>query len=688
MNQNTVTPQEGELALLKQYFQTLHGTTDPIRIYPFHELDKKKKARPIIAPFDEAIRQAVKLNKEGFGIYNPIQEIPEGEKRNDKNISSVNALFMDFDGTPVGPALKELEEAGIPASMVYETSPGKFHVYLLVEDCPLKEYKPIQQWLVNKFGSDPAVCDLSRVARVPFSFNMKNPGKKFKTRPVGEINPTRYKLADIKKALGINLGSGGGKISLPLPEPGAQATPETFEEWDAANQKQPSRPPLEECERLLSQLNPDLSETDWHKVITIFHFESQGDEEVFELVDKWSREGSKYEASNSVDSHWKRCKMSPQNPATFATLYQWIQKGTNTRPIKSDSEVSEGSEGSASLFVDSTALTIQPPEFLINEFIENNTTGVLFGETDTFKSFLSLDIAFCVASGHPWRGRDVKQGNVFYLAGEGFGGLARRKAAWEVENGVKLEEGQVHFSRVAIDVLTEGSVKAVKEEIDKLVAAYGKPGFIVLDTLAANFGPGDENSSEAMMTFIRHINRYLRDPYGCTVMVIHHTGHNNGGRGRGSSALRAGIDFEFGVIRDSKDKGVIEISSTKTKDAERPADMWMRPKLVKVGWDDKKFRPIDSLVLVQTPKPEGVKLPEGRAGELFDLIRSLENSDQKVDREKLKVEAMKRNIVKNIRDFKERLKYLKKKFWVDYESEDGEILVKNGQPEASKKLIK
>jgi len=225
-------------------------------------------------------------------------------------------------------------------------------------------------------------------------------------------------------------------------------------------------------------------------------------------------------------------------------------------------------------------------------------------------------------------------------------------------------------------------------ETDKLVAIYGKPGFIVLDTLAANFGPGDENSSEAMMTFLRHINRYLREPYGCTVMIIHHTGHNNMRRGRGSSALRAGIDFEFGVAEDPKDKRVIEIFSTKTKDAERPANMWLMYKKVRVGWDEKKFREINSLVLVETTKPVGVKRPDGMTGNLLDLAESLMDSDQKVDRERLKLEALKRTITENTKQFLNALLKLKNKFWLDYETGDEQILVLNGQPKTAQTISK
>jgi len=204
MQHDTVKPKGGELSLLNEYFETLHKTTNPIRLNAFHELRNSEPPKEIIGPLEKVIRIAAQWNKQGYGIYSPIQEIPADKKRKDKNVESIHTFFMDFDKTPVDPALKKLADAGIPASMVYETSPGKHHVYLLVDDCPLNEYKLIQQWLAQEFGSDPAVSDLCRVARVPDSFNMKDPKNKFRTRLIGEVNPLRYKLADIKKATQVS----------------------------------------------------------------------------------------------------------------------------------------------------------------------------------------------------------------------------------------------------------------------------------------------------------------------------------------------------------------------------------------------------------------------------------------------------------------------------------------------------
>ncbi|WP_439560713.1 AAA family ATPase [Roseinatronobacter sp.] len=54
------------------------------------------------------------------------------------------------------------------------------------------------------------------------------------------------------------------------------------------------------------------------------------------------------------------------------------------------------------------------------------------------KSFLAVGIALSVATGTPFHGRDTKQGAVFFIAGEGRNGLARRFAAW----GMVLDDSQ------------------------------------------------------------------------------------------------------------------------------------------------------------------------------------------------------------------------------------------------------
>jgi putative DNA primase/helicase len=71
-----------------------------------------------------------------------------------------------------------------------------------------------------------------------------------------------------------------------------------------------------------------------------------------------------------------------------------------------------------------------------------------------------------------------------------------------------------------------------------------QPRIIIIDTLARNFGGGNENSTEDMSQFVAHIDKHLRDRFNATVLLVHHTGHGSAERGRGSRALKAAVDTD------------------------------------------------------------------------------------------------------------------------------------------------
>ena len=88
---------------------------------------------------------------------------------------------------------------------------------------------------------------------------------------------------------------------------------------------------------------------------------------------------------------------------------------------------------------------------------------------------------------------------------------------------------------------------------------------IVLDTLARNFGGGDESSTQDMNQFVVACD-LIRHRYKCTVLVVHHSGHADKTRARGAMALKAALDAEY---RLASDNGLV-LTSTKMKEAETP----------------------------------------------------------------------------------------------------------------------
>ena len=54
----------------------------------------------------------------------------------------------------------------------------------------------------------------------------------------------------------------------------------------------------------------------------------------------------------------------------------------------------------------------------------------------------------------------------------------------------------------------------------------------------------DENSAKDMGELIRTADK-LKDDYQCAVMLVHHTGHTNPDRARGSTAFKGALDTEI-----------------------------------------------------------------------------------------------------------------------------------------------
>ena len=241
-------------------------------------------------------------------------------------------------------------------------------------------------------------------------------------------------------------------------------------------------------------------------------------------------------------------------------------------------------------------LEARPPAFLIDGLMETDTLGLIFGDPGCGKSFIAADMALSVATGEPFHGRPTKQGPVFFIAGEGHSGLARRFQAWARHRGRGLDGVPMFKSNRAAQFLDAASAQAVADAVDALVSAHGVPRLIVVDTLARNFGPGDENSTSEMSAFVAAMDELRGRHPGCVVLIVHHSGHGDKQRARGAMALKGALDFE---CRAEMDDATICVTVTKMKDAPDPAPMAFR--LQGVPLDDGA----SSAVLVSTVAPSG-----------------------------------------------------------------------------------
>lgn len=243
------------------------------------------------------------------------------------------------------------------------------------------------------------------------------------------------------------------------------------------------------------------------------------------------------------------------------------------------------------LFITAFELVSQTIEIrkLIGKIIERGTTGQMFGPSGDGKSFNTLAMAFGIATGGYWNCIQCQQGLVLYFAGEGHSGLKRRVRALSKHHG-EPDLSRLFISRSVIS-FDAASIRRVNTEARELEATTGeKVALIVIDTLARHL-IGDENTTRDMSEFVRAVDG-LRDAFPeSAAVIVHHSGNDSekSGRSRGSSSLKAAMDFEIQCMG-----GVLTF--TKLKDGEPPAPIEFKLQVVDLGADE-DGEPITSCVV-------------------------------------------------------------------------------------------
>lgn len=225
-------------------------------------------------------------------------------------------------------------------------------------------------------------------------------------------------------------------------------------------------------------------------------------------------------------------------------------------------------------------MVFSEPEFLVQGVLETSALALAFGDPGCGKSFVAVDFACCIATGRNFHGREVIRGPVIYLAGEGHNGLKRRTIAWERHTGQSLDQAPLYFSKVPAHFLDAAHADAVATAVDAIAAIEGFPVLIVIDTLARSFAGGDENATKDMSEFIAAVDAMKARYPGCTVLIIHHTGHAEKQRARGNLALKGALDTEYRVEKDGE---TVTLTATKMKDAPEPDPLAFLLKSVDIG---------------------------------------------------------------------------------------------------------
>lgn len=317
---------------------------------------------------------------------------------------------------------------------------------------------------------------------------------------------------------------------------------------------------------------------------------------------------------------------------THATIRSGLHRGmaepyrVGARETSGEDGKNEGGEVNAvdglwSEFLDSDGIDELPdPEPLIEGWLYRNSAGAIIGKSGDGKSFLVLDIAGAVGSGQEWHGAPTEKAEVWIIVAEGATGIRKRKKAWELHHGRRLE---------GVRVLPR-PVQANGPEWSALVelAKREKPGLIFIDTQARVTVGMNENDNTEMGIYVECAER-LRVASGACVKTVHHIGKNGDG-GRGASSLYAAWTTELTVTKKKNSEGgyVLTVENTKNKDDAEHEPITLTLKVIELG-QDSQGRGLTSCVLTADPfgpapaaVHEEVALPESSA-RMVEIMRDV-----------------------------------------------------------------
>lgn len=213
-------------------------------------------------------------------------------------------------------------------------------------------------------------------------------------------------------------------------------------------------------------------------------------------------------------------------------------------------------------FADELPDTFTPPDELVEGVLTAGDGSVLYGDSNSGKTFFVIDMACAVARGAQWMGRNTEPGLVVYLAAESPASVRGRLQAYQKHYGVRLP----HFAIVQspIDLFDgEADTEAVIEVVRQLERQRSqKVRLIVGDTLARLSAGANENAAQDMGLVVRRFDR-IRSACHAHFLLVHHSGKAAANGARGWSGIRAAVDTEIEVT-DSPQGRCAEI--TKQRD--------------------------------------------------------------------------------------------------------------------------
>lgn len=265
-------------------------------------------------------------------------------------------------------------------------------------------------------------------------------------------------------------------------------------------------------------------------------------------------------------------------------------------------------------FADELPDRYEPPDELVEGVLTSSDGSMLYGDSNSGKTFVVIDMAAAVARGVDWMGKRTEPGLVVYLAAESPASVRGRLQAYQKHHGCKVPNFAIVQSPIDLfaDDADTNRVIALVQTLERQSGI--KARLIVGDTLARLSAGANENASQDMGLVVRRFDR-IRTECKAHFMLIHHSGKAAAAGARGWSGVRSAVDTEIEII-DSPSGRCMEI--TKQRDLSTKGErIGFKLDVVTLG-HTKWGEPATSCVVVASDAP--AKQTSKRMGEVEGAV--------------------------------------------------------------------
>lgn len=186
--------------------------------------------------------------------------------------------------------------------------------------------------------------------------------------------------------------------------------------------------------------------------------------------------------------------------------------------------------------------------WLVKHMVPASSVGLIYGRSQSFKTFFLIDKCCRVAAGLDYCGKPTKQGIVYLVAAEGGSGIAKRIRAWELENKTTVGNNLIvvpHTVFPTSDHQRQALIEDIKAECERQNKYIA---LVVFDTMSQCANGASENDAGEVSKYLNQC-RSIATQVNCTVINVHHTKKDSDDF-RGSSTIEGNLDFMIAVKRN------------------------------------------------------------------------------------------------------------------------------------------